>query len=294
MRVFLTWSGEPSKQIADALHDFLPLVLHFVEPFLSARDIAAGGRWSIEVGKTLEESQFGIICLTRENIHADWVLFEAGALSKSLDESAVVPYLFGVELSEISAPLSQFQAKKADKESTFEVVKAINRKSDKPLDDGRLGKLFDGLWPNLAKRLSDVHIDRGSSEPLRSQEQVFEELVASIKSMYRKITDLEGALTNRLDDIEERFTPKDSFLHRLDELKDAVRFAESLAGEQPPVPSHLETASAMCEHVLSQIKGMYTSQTLSEEAKDAAQRLVVRCKSLIALSEKTKASGAQT
>lgn len=91
MKVFLSWSGDRSHYVAKALRDWLPLVLQFCEPWLSDRDIAAGDRWSEKIAKELEARNVGIIVLTRDNIRAPWVLFEAGALSKALVTSQVVP-----------------------------------------------------------------------------------------------------------------------------------------------------------------------------------------------------------
>ena len=34
MHVFISWSGERSKALAVALRDWLPLVLHYVEPWV--------------------------------------------------------------------------------------------------------------------------------------------------------------------------------------------------------------------------------------------------------------------
>ena len=33
MKVFIGWSGERSKALAQSLHDWIPLVLHNVEPW---------------------------------------------------------------------------------------------------------------------------------------------------------------------------------------------------------------------------------------------------------------------
>jgi hypothetical protein len=84
MKVFISWSGERSQALAQALRDWLPLVLHYVEPWLSQSDIEPGERWASEVSKELEVSNFGIICVTKENTESPWILFEAGALAKSL------------------------------------------------------------------------------------------------------------------------------------------------------------------------------------------------------------------
>src|ERR1044071_5524752 len=101
MKIFLSWSGERSKSVALALRAWMPLVLHYVEPWLSDKDIAAGDRWSLEVGKELEQSNYGIICLTRDNLDAPWVLFEAGALSKALSAGSVCPYLLDTDFRDI-------------------------------------------------------------------------------------------------------------------------------------------------------------------------------------------------
>jgi hypothetical protein len=65
MKVFISWSGTRSQALAQSLRDWLPLVLHFVEPWLSEADIAAGERWAQSVAKELETCNFGIICVTR-------------------------------------------------------------------------------------------------------------------------------------------------------------------------------------------------------------------------------------
>jgi hypothetical protein len=114
MKIFISWSGERSEALAKALREWFPLVLHFVEPWLSQSDIKVGDRWSIEIAKELENCNFGVICITKENVAAPWILFEAGALAKSMQDGRVIPLLLDLDLKELSGPLAQFQAKKAD------------------------------------------------------------------------------------------------------------------------------------------------------------------------------------
>lgn len=68
MKLFISWSGTRSRELAEALREWIPLVLHYVEPWLSEADITAGERWAQSVAKELETSNFGIICVTRENV----------------------------------------------------------------------------------------------------------------------------------------------------------------------------------------------------------------------------------
>jgi hypothetical protein len=44
MKVFISWSGSRSKQIAKILHDWLPIVLQNIEAFMSTEEIEKGMR----------------------------------------------------------------------------------------------------------------------------------------------------------------------------------------------------------------------------------------------------------
>jgi hypothetical protein len=64
MKVFISWSGERSAKVADALMDWLPKVLQGVEPWQSRHSIDKGARWSLEIAGALEGTSVGIACLT--------------------------------------------------------------------------------------------------------------------------------------------------------------------------------------------------------------------------------------
>ena len=89
MKVFLSWSGEQSRRIAEVFKEWIPSVIQAVKPYFSPEDIAKGARWSKEISQELEESKVGILFLTKDNLGAPWLLFEAGALSKSMERSKV-------------------------------------------------------------------------------------------------------------------------------------------------------------------------------------------------------------
>jgi hypothetical protein len=83
MEIFLSWSGHRSKAVAEALRLWLPKVNPAFKPWLSTADIDKGARWASNVAERLEAARAGIVCLTPSNLHADWILWEAGALSKT-------------------------------------------------------------------------------------------------------------------------------------------------------------------------------------------------------------------
>ena len=65
--------------------------------------------------------------MTRENLNTPWLLFEAGALAKSMQDGRVVPLLLDLDFKEISGPLSQFQAKKADGTGIKELASSLDK-----------------------------------------------------------------------------------------------------------------------------------------------------------------------
>lgn len=80
MRVFLSWSGKPSKKVARMLQDWLPKIIQGLEIWMSGRSIRVGERWSSDLLRQLDQASFGIICVTGDNIDSAWIDFEAGPL----------------------------------------------------------------------------------------------------------------------------------------------------------------------------------------------------------------------
>ena len=144
-----------------ALHGWLPSVIQLLKPYISSEDIAKGTRGMAAISEGLENSSFGIICLTKDNIHAPWLNFEAGALSKSVERSRVAPFLFGVDVLEIrEGPLFQFQASRFDKDDVKKLLDSLNTAGAAPLlREDLLNDAFDTLWPRLEDRLNEI---RGS------------------------------------------------------------------------------------------------------------------------------------
>lgn len=150
MDVFISWSGEPSKAIANALREWLPQIINAIKPWLSSADIDAGSRWAIDVASRLQEAKAGIICLTPGNLHEDWILFEAGALSKTLTNTYVCPLLFDLEPSDVKGPLAQFQAVRANKDGLLTLLKTLNSASgENSRTESQIQEAFEVWWPKL-------------------------------------------------------------------------------------------------------------------------------------------------
>jgi TIR domain len=187
MKVFISWSGERSQRLAEALYEWVPMVLQSVDPWLSQTDIAAGERWADKIAKELEVCSFGIICLTQENIVSPWILFEAGALAKNMQKGRVIPLLLDIDIKDVAGPLAQFQAKKAEKGGLFDVIKAINQLSDTKVSDTQLPKQFEAMWPQLEHHVRDIPTNPPAAKQHRPEQEILEDLVSTVRSLDRKM-----------------------------------------------------------------------------------------------------------
>jgi TIR domain-containing protein len=184
MKVFLSWSGSRSRLLAEALHEFLGDVVHAVQPFVSSADLEPGERWTERLTQELEDTSFGIVCLTKENMASQWLLFEAGALSRSLDRGRVCPYLLDVKASSLKGPLSQFQCTLATRKDTFTLVRTLNKHLPfGVLSDARLQRGFESAWPRLQDRLTQIPPPEEVDQTARSEFDLLEEIVGHVRQL---------------------------------------------------------------------------------------------------------------
>lgn len=189
-KVFISWSGDLSKALGEAIKDWIPKVLQSVKPYFTPDDIEKGSRWAKEIAHELATSQLGIICLTQENQNSSWILFEAGALSKNLDESKVCPILFNLDSTDLVGPLSSFQATKFNKSDFKKLIESINNScNETKLDSNSLDETFDMWWPRLDNQIQEIlSQDKTSTKPKkRSERDILEELLEIARSNAKSI-----------------------------------------------------------------------------------------------------------
>jgi len=181
LELFISWSGEKSKKFAEAIREWIPCVIQAVKPYFTPEDISKGQRWSSEISSKLESSKIGIIILTPNNLEAPWLMFEAGALSKSLETARVCPLLFGVTPAEVKGPLVQFQCSIFNEPEALKLLRSINNLlGNEKLEDKTLNATFEVFWPQLA---SKIELITNESEPpkktvtVRDDRDILEEIL---------------------------------------------------------------------------------------------------------------------
>ena len=198
MNVFLSWSGDRSRQLAEALREWLPLVLQTTRPWLSETDIDKGMRWADETTRVLAETGVGILCLTRDNLTSQWIHFEAGALSKTLDSSLVCALLLDVMPSDLTPPLSLFQHTRLTREDLTKLVRTLHRasasRSGTPLlSDDQLREMVSVWWPKLQERVAAIAEAADPVGPVREDREVIDEILETVRAL-RKATAESGAI----------------------------------------------------------------------------------------------------
>ncbi len=183
-KVFISWSGDLSRQLACALSEWLPSTLQYVKPFFSPDDIEKGARWDAEISKELQSSNIGIICLTKDNLEKPWIIFESGALSKSLERSYVCPLIFEMDQADLKGPLTTFQTTKFEKNEIKKLLITINNVAgENKLEVNVLENVFEMWWPKLESKVTEILTSQ--VKPLKLKQRQDREILEEILDLTR-------------------------------------------------------------------------------------------------------------
>jgi len=154
MKVFICWSGRRSKELAEALHQWLPKVLFGLTPTYSP-NISKGEAWFDSITRDLNDSRAGIVCLTPENMESAWIHFEAGALFR--EATKIFTVLYEISARNLSGPFSYFQATEATKDDLLKLIEALATLTPEkvPSRQERL-KAFEEHWPVFEAHLNKI------------------------------------------------------------------------------------------------------------------------------------------
>ena len=195
MKVFLSCSGEKSRQTAERFKEWLPQLIQAVEPWMSP-DIERGAHWGLEIADQLEKSMVGIICLTRENLDSRWILFESGALSKAKDARPCT-FLLDITSADVEQPLAQFQHTRFKEEDVWKLLLTINKKVEEAGEtapsEKTLASLFEILWPKFEKELHEIakhQLTTNRQKRTRDQSEILEEVLDLVRAQGRQTEEL--------------------------------------------------------------------------------------------------------
>jgi len=194
MKIFISWSGSRSHQVAALLDEWIQCVIQAVDPWLSSRDIDKGSLWFTEISDSLKNTQNGIICLTKSNLAKPWILFESGALAKGISSNRIFTFLIDLEPNDIKDPLAQFNHTKPIKSDMYSLLRTINNGlGEKMLKEQILKNVFETYWPSFEKQFKTI-IKNTPDEDIeieRSNDDIMNEILNSIRGFDKRLRNIE-------------------------------------------------------------------------------------------------------
>lgn len=197
VKVFLSWSGQRSRAVAELLNEWIACVLQAARPWISTHDIGSGTVWFNEIQTQLSETSVGIVCLTQENKTKPWILFEAGALAKGISASRVCTFLIDLKHSDVEMPLAQFNHTSPERDSMRHLVQSLNAcfSIENRLKESVLQSVFDVYWPQFEEAFASViagTADAAVAAAPRSQNDMLSEILETTRSMAVRVAKLEN------------------------------------------------------------------------------------------------------
>ena len=194
MKVFISWSGDRSRAVAELLDDWIQCVIQAVDPWMSSKDIDRGALWFSEINNELANTSVGIICLTKENKNKPWILFESGALAKGLSSSRVCTFLIDLESTDLENPLAQFNHTSPTKVGLYQLVRTINFSlQTESLKDQILEKVFETYWPQFEERFNEIleSLPVVDIKEKRNKDDILIEVLSTVRTMDKRMRELE-------------------------------------------------------------------------------------------------------
>lgn len=196
MKIFISWSGEKSRIIANELSLWLRDVIQVLRPFMSQHDIEKGLNWSEELDKRLRDDSMALIILTPDNLNSPWINYEAGAVHKGINSNKVATILIDIDYSDLPSTLSRFNGTLFQKEEIFSLLKSINKELiEGALEESALARSFNSHWNKLE---SAYNKSRNFNKYERNELAI-----------------IESNITNTISD---RFTPSTNFTDNISDL----------------------------------------------------------------------------
>jgi len=184
MKVFISWSGRKSHEVAIVIKEWIVQVIQAVDPWISS-EIGKGTKFAPEISDQLEDIKVGIICLTENNQFEPWMNFEAGALSKTKD-AKVCTLLLGIRHTDVKPPLSQFQHTVFEKKDVYKLLLSINdsvkASNERDLSENTLRDIFEVFWPKLEVKIREIMASGAETDTTsRSDRDILEEILEILR-----------------------------------------------------------------------------------------------------------------
>lgn len=217
MKVFISWSGDRSKKVAELLDDWIQCVIQAVNPWMSSKDIDRGALWFTEITDQLANTSIGIVCLTKENINKPWILFESGALAKGLTSNRVCTFLIDLTPTDLENPLAQFNHTFPVIDSVWELVRTINLSlKENALKESVLLKVFETYWPQFENDFNLIISSTPETEIVtkRKDNDIMLDVLSTVRLLDKRIRNIEAGSERQIIFSEKDMIRREDMIRR--------------------------------------------------------------------------------
>jgi hypothetical protein len=190
LKVFISWSKN-TCEFAGVLHEVISRLFDTVTTFYSP-EIPAGEQWLAQIEEELTDTDFGIICVSKENQLEQWLNYEAGALSRQVTDRRKrlgVLLLNFEDTNQVVGPFKNFQMKMADIEGFRSLMKSLNEYGPGIRQDVLDGRI-DNEWGDLSAAIDQLKSQAAkSTKPReRSDSDKIDELLALVRDFDKALS----------------------------------------------------------------------------------------------------------
>jgi hypothetical protein len=158
MQTFISFSGPLSKEVGKLIHQLIDEVCPVTSPWISDIDVEQGENWFNDIAERINNTDRGIVVITKQNLSSPWIWWEAGALAGRTGFANVDAVLVDADFRDLSgSPLSAYQATTInDRERVCRLITQLNNASPSPRKVQTLQGLFGKLWPQFESSVADL------------------------------------------------------------------------------------------------------------------------------------------
>lgn len=183
MRVFISWSGQPERLVAEALREALTEVCAGrADVFVSSQDISKGDRGLNVIEAKLKASDYGIVVLSGANQHRPWINYEGGAMARSLS-NPVSTILLDLSPSDVDGPLAPYQSTQfSDYRDMQRLFLEVAKAADPDIPDNTVAVLFTNAWEKILESWQPPEGDDPAANR-RSEHDMLAEVVERVRGI---------------------------------------------------------------------------------------------------------------
>lgn len=152
--VFLSWSGNKSKDMAQIFSYYLPYILQGRTCFFSPDEIPKGVGWYQYIGEALKNAECGIVFLTRDNISNPWILFEGGGL---FSKGRVNVLLCDMGKEDANNHIwANINLTSVDEAEVYKMIQSLYASTRLEFSEDVLKANFNRYWPTMKEAFDKV------------------------------------------------------------------------------------------------------------------------------------------